>query len=233
MTQLPLIGLVGGTTWLSTIDYYRYLNQEVALRRGRLQSARVLLHSVNFGDIVEKERSGDLNGEREILLDAVRSLEQGGAEYLAFCANTAHVHLADIEPKCNVPVISIVDAVAEAISRQGFTRVGMLCTQRTRESGILTSQLASKANCELILPTDAEQTGLDELIRSGAAAGSFNAQHASHLISQISRLQERGAQVVVLGCTELPLALGNESATLPTIDTTRTHVAAILNAAGV
>lgn len=229
MTQ-GLIGLVGGTTWLSTIDYYRYLNEAVARRRGGLHSARILLHSVDFGAVAACEAAGDLDGERRILIEAALSVQRGGATILAFCANTAHVHLPALRKAVSLPVISIVDALTHEIRQGKFERVAVLSTARTRNSGILEQPLARGAGCEILLPDADQQRSLDCIIREGAAAGRFNATHAHIVNTMVGDLVRRGAQAMVLACTELPQILAGSPVDLPLIDSTQAHVQAILRA---
>lgn len=228
---MKLIGLVGGTTWLSTMDYYRYANEKVAQALGGLHSARVLLHSVDFAEVIARGQAGDIEGEGEILVAAARSVERGGAQLLALCANTAHVYAPRIQAEVSIPLVHIADAVAAHIASQGSHKVGVLCTDRTRKADIFGATFAQQAGCCVLLPDEAQQTQLDEVILKGAAQGRFDAQATDTAYAIAQSLRKQGADGILLGCTELPIMLQPHLSQGVYFDSTLIHVDAIVKRA--
>ncbi len=228
---MRLIGLVGGTTWLSTAEYYRHLNEMVAQRRGGLHSARVLLHSIDFADVIACGRAGDVDGEAAILIDAARSVERGGAQLLALCANTAHVHAAAVAGAVSIPLVHIADEVAKEVRRSEISTIGVLCTGRTRQAGIFDDALSRAAGCSILMPSDSEQERLDAAILNTAAEGGVSDETRALSVDLVRSLRARGAAGIVLGCTELPIMLGTRPADELYFDTTLIHARALVELA--
>jgi len=228
---MQVIGLIGGTTWLSTIDYYRFINEAVAARLGGLHSAKILLYSVDFGEIVAAEQQGQLATEVDILCDAASRLQRGGAQLIALCANTAHVFADVVSHATTLPLIDIRDALAQALNAAKLPSVAILSTQRTRAAGLFDERFAQAVGCDVLWPHSDEQQAVDSWIREGAQQGGFSAEHTAALTQLINRLASRGAKGVVLACTELPIMLADSNTDLPLFDTTRLHAKAIVDAA--
>ena len=224
---MRLIGLVGGTTWLSTAEYYRHINELVADRLGGLHSARIVLHSVDFADVIAC--GGRAEDEAAILIDAARSVERGGAQLLALCANTAHVHAAAVAAAVSIPLVHLVDGVAERIREAGSTTVGVLCTHRSRDAAIFDAALSKTADGRVLMPSAAEQTELDQAILDFAHSGGSSRESKLCVQGLVQELCRRGADGIVLGCTELPLMLkGAQSADTAIFDTTYIHAHSIV-----
>jgi aspartate racemase len=226
---MRIIGLIGGTTWLSTADYYRYLNEMVADRLGGMHSARVILHSLDFAEVLAC--AGSRECEAAILIEAARSVERAGAELLALCANTAHVHAAAVAASVSIPLVHIVDALAERVRNAGAKTIAVMCTGRSRAAGVF-DQLAEHRDVKLLFPTVAEQDQLDQAILSFARTGGMASDSISCARDLVSAFISRGADGIVLGCTELPQMLKDtpiESTVL--FDTTLIHARAITDVA--
>ena len=147
---MKTLGLIGGTTWLSTIDYYRYINQFVNERLGGSDAARLILHSLNFGDVRRLQESGDQQGLEAMLLDAAKKLEMAGAQGLVLCANTMHRYAPAIAQHVHIPIIHIAEATADEIVRRGLHTVSLLGTRFTMELGFIKEKLAEKEIATII-----------------------------------------------------------------------------------
>ena len=222
------IGLVGGTSWVSTVEYYRIINGEVNARRGGLSSARILLYSVDFGEIEALHARGDFEGVGSLLTDAAVKLASVGAECILLCANTMHMHADRVEAAVSVPLIHLVDATAKEIRLLGFDRIGLLGTRLTMERDFYAKRLAA-AGIDVLVPEKVERelihrTIQDELVKSVFLPGSREA-----FLTIIRGLAARGAQGIVLGCTEIPLLVEPGQSPLPAFDTTRIHALAAVD----
>jgi aspartate racemase len=216
------LGLVGGISWVSTIDYYRYINEGVNERLGGLEFADCLVHSLNFGDV---QRAGwDHAGP--LLLRAAESLEQSGADAIVLCANTAHRFADEIRSAIRIPLIHIVEATAASIRARQLRTVGLLGTKVTMESSFYVDGMAA-AGIETLVPEAAQtrdfiQGTLKEELGRGILRGETKARY----LQVMQELVDRGAQGVVLGCTEIPLLIKQQDTEVPLFDTTRMHAAA-------
>jgi aspartate racemase len=227
---MKTLGLIGGMSWESTVPYYRLINQTVAERLGGLHSARLLLYSVDFAEIERLQHAGDWDAAGRVLADAARALRAGGAELLVICTNTMHNVAEAVEAASGLPLLHIADATAGAIRAAGLTRVGLLGTRFTMEQAFYRERLEGH-DLAVLLP-DAAQRDLvhrviyDELCRGRVEPASREAYRAI-----IASLVERGAQAVILGCTEIGLLVQAGDADVPLFDTAALHARAAALAA--
>jgi aspartate racemase len=222
---MKTLGLIGGTTWHSTIDYYRLINQKTAEMLGGLNSARLLLYSVNFEEFkppVNPDEWGDLS---EKFIAIAQKLETAGADGIVFCANTPHIIAADVQQKISVPLIHIAEAVADEIAIKGIQKVALLGTRITMEQPFFKNKLAQK-QIEVLIPNDEDRQYLHNSIFEELAKGIFTDETKGKFLRIINGLIAQGAEGVILGCTEFPILIKQEDCTVPTFDTTEIHASA-------
>jgi aspartate racemase len=217
------LGLVGGISWISTLDYYRLLNDGVNRALGGLHSARVIIQSVDFHDFVTNNTEGRWDLTLELMRRACQALVAGGAEGIMLCANTAHAVIGSLKTEFEVPFIDIIEETATAISSAGLRRVVLIGTKFTMELPFYREGLA-RHGIEAVVPGTQEQrdyiqsTVRDELGRGIVSAGTRDAY-----LEIIRALVASGSQGVIFGCTEIPLLLKQEDLSVPCFDTTKIH----------
>lgn len=220
------LGLIGGTGWVSTLEYYRALNEGINRRLGGHESCRCILYSFNFGDIMRaREADPELGEVRKMVLDAARRLAAAGADGIMLCANTLHWFAEDVERATPLPLIHIARAAAAQICLAGLTRVGLLGTLPTMEQEFYRGRL-EEAGIEVLVPGEAERASIDRAIFDELLQEIFKEETKSRFLEIVEALRRRGAQGVVLGCTEIPLLLKQADCSLPLFDTLRIHVEA-------
>lgn len=229
--EMRSIGLIGGITWESTLDYYRVINREVARRLGGVHSARLVMVSLDFDAVRSRTLAGDEAGVLEIFVEAAHALERAGAELLVLCANTAHRRAEALRRASALQLVHIGDAVGAELRRAGVERVGLLGTAATMNEAFLREHLEGGYGLSVRVPGDAERSALDELIFGEMARGVFSdaARRAVH--EAVAALAADGAQGVILGCTELPILMRGEFAACPLYDSTELHALAAVDAA--
>jgi len=219
---MKTLGLIGGTTWLSTMDYYRLINQKTADILGELNSAQLLLYSVNFEEFrppVNPNEWGDLSGKFTAI---AQNLEKAGAEAIVLCANTPHIIADDVQQKINIPLIHIAEAVANEIAAKGIQKVALLGTRITMEQPFFKNKLAQK-QIEVLIPNAEDRQYLHNSIFEELGKGIFTDATKQKFLRIINGLIEQGAEGVILGCTEFPILIKQEDCAVPTFDTTEIH----------
>jgi aspartate racemase len=227
---VKLIGLLGGMSWESTAEYYRLANEIVRDRVGGLSSARVLLHSVDFSEIERMQAEGDWEAAGQLLTEAARGLERGGAELLVLCTNTMHKVADQITASTTVPLLHIGDVTAAAIRASGLRRVGLLATAYTMEQPFMRDRLASHG-LSVIVPEAADRAVVHRVIYEELCLGIVTDASRDLYRGIIARLVDRGAEGVILGCTEIELLIHQADSPVPVFPTTRLHVEAAIAAA--
>lgn len=222
------IALIGGTTWLSTIDYYRIINQTVNERLGGVHAAKLILHSVNYGEIVPLTKAGNWAAIADIIGDAAQKAEQAGACCLLLCANTMHVIAPDIQNRVSIPVIHIAEATAQAIRVKELKKVLLLGTRYTMQASFYPEQLKLKG-IDLCVPDQADQEYINNSIYEEMGKGLFLPETRTAYLSIIEKHRKDGIDGVILGCTEIPLLLSQDDSDLPLFDTTRIHALAAVD----
>lgn len=218
---MKTLGLLGGMSWESTQHLYALINRGVAARLGGLHSAQLLLHSVDFAPIAELQAAGDWAGAGRRLGEAAAGLARAGAEALVIATNTMHLVAPEIERAAGLPLLHMVDVTAEALRRAGVTRAGLLATRFTMEQGFYRDRMQQRHGIEIILPDAAARAEVHRLIYDELCRGRFEPAGRDWLLAEVAALAGRGAQAVVLGCTELGLSLpAGTVAALPLFDST-------------
>jgi aspartate racemase len=225
---MKTLGLIGGTTWLSTIEYYRLINEGVAARLGGNQAARCIVHSFNFGDIVEINKREDWDALFELVRDAAVNLRKSGVDGIVLCANTLHIIADRLEERVQLPLIHIVDATAAEIRRAGIERVSLLGTRFTMEKPFFKDRLAWHGITPTI-PEPDDRAFIHESIFSELGKNIFTDETRARYVSIIESLSKQGARASILGCTEIPLLVKQTDTTVPVFDTTAIHARAAVD----
>lgn len=219
------IGLIGGTSWHSTIDYYKGINQLVAQQIGNNVNPELLLHSIN----IEVMRSGDQPRIIEKYTEVSKSLENQGAEAIVICANTPHLVYEKVQPKLDIPILHIGDAIAQEAIKKDLKSLGLLGTKATMQGSFIKNYIKDKYDIDIILPEENEQPKIHELISKELTQGVFSSSTKAYFLEQISKLAENGADGAILGCTELPMLIKTTDTTTPIISTTDVHIEMAVN----
>jgi aspartate racemase len=220
---MKTIGLIGGMSWESTVPYYRHINETVRARLGGLHSARAVLYSVDFHDIEQLQRAGDWETAGRMLADAARRLQAAGAEGIVLCTNTMHKVAPAIEAACPLPLLHIADPTAHAIRAAGLHTVGLLGTRFTMEQDFYRERLARRHGLAVLTPDLDDRTIVHRIIYEELCVGIISDASRAEYRRIISQLAARGAQGVILGCTEIGLLVGAQDTPLPLFDTTAIH----------
>lgn len=228
---MRMVGLIGGMSWESSAEYYRILNQGVRDRSGPTASARCLLWSFDFAEIEALQHAGDWDGLTARMTDAAQRLEAAGADVLLICTNTMHRMAPAVEAAVAVPLIHIADPTAEAIRAAGIARVGLLGTAFTMEQDFYKGRLTDRHGLDVIVPDAADRAVVHRVIYEELVAGRIVAQSRDAYRDIIGRLVARGAEAVILGCTEIMLLVKAEDSPVPLFDTTALHAEAAVDAA--
>lgn len=220
---MKTVGLIGGMSWESTIPYYREINEAVKKRLGGLHSAQIVLYSVDFAEVERLQRAGDWDAAGKLLAAAAAKLEAAGAECVALCTNTMHNVAPAIEAALEVPFLHIADATAEAIGAAGIARVGLLGTRFTMEQDFYKERLRERFGIEVVVPGAVERQVVHEVIYQELCLGKVAERSREQFRGIMAELVARGAQGVVLGCTEIGMLVGPKDASVPLFDTAAIH----------
>lgn len=213
-------------SWTSTAEYYRLLNKIYAERRGGLHSAPLLLHSVDFAPIAAMQKAGDWDGAAKVLTDAAQGLERAGAGAILLATNTMHKVAPQLEAAVEMPLLHIVDGTAKAIRAAGLQRVGLLATAFTMEQDFYVGRLREKFGIETLVPEADERAEVHRIIYDELCRDVVREDSRAIYRRIMAKLVERGAQGLILGCTEITLLVGAADTTVPVFDTTRLHAEA-------
>ena len=220
---MKTIGLLGGMSWESTLEYYRILNETVRIELGGLHSMKCLIHSVDFAEMESLQHSGDWNKAGQILSGAALGLQLAGADMILICTNTMHILYQEIQSQLKIPVIHIADSTAEMILRKAIHRVGLLGTRFTMQGDFYKGRLESKYGLEVLVPEVGQQDELHRMIYQELCLGTILDQSRITVQKMIEDLKQRGSQGIILGCTEIGLLIKQKDSILPVFDTTQIH----------
>lgn len=226
---MKTIGLIGGMSWESTLTYYRLINQGVNQRLGGLHSARLVLYSVEFGQIHRLQHSGQWSEAAAVLAQAARALQAAGADLLVLCTNTMHKVAGAVECAVDIPLLHIADATAAQIRNAGIGRVGLLGTRFTMTESFYKDVLEKRHGLQVITPGLADIETVDRVIFDELCHGMVKAESARLFRRIIGRLETAGAEGVILGCTEISMLIGATAASVPIFDTTAIHAQAAVD----
>jgi len=225
---MKTIGLIGGTGWVSTLEYYRLINTEVNRRLGGLNSARCILYSFDYSDIAALNQKNDHAGILQMVIDAAQKLEIAGADCIGLCANTLHYYADDLQKQILKPIIHIASATADEIKRKGLSKVGLLGTKMTMEEDFYKNRLSNSQILTLI-PNEPERAFIQRTILNELLKNIFLEKTKAQFLQIISSLQQQGVEGIVLGCTEIPLLIKQSDVKLSVFNTLEIHVNAIVD----
>jgi len=219
---MKTIGLIGGMSWKSSLEYYRIINELTNKKLGGWHSAKILMYSVDFEEIDIEHHTKEWAKSDKILFDAAKVLEKGGADFIIIGANTAHVLADDIQEKIKIPILHIADATAEKIKNKKFNKVGLLGTKYTMQENFYKGRLEKMHNLKIIVPEEKEREIVHAEINN-VILGKRNPHAKQQLIDVIHNLVKNGAEAIILGCTELPLLVQQRDVNIPLFNTLEIH----------
>jgi aspartate racemase len=228
---MKVIGLIGGMSWESTLEYYRLINESVKERLGGLHSAKCVLYSVDFAEVEALQRRGKWSEAAQLLVGAAQSVEKAGADFVLICTNTMHKLADTVQAGIGIPLLHIADATAEKVKQAGLQRVGLLGTRFTMEEDFYRGRLANQFGLEVMIPDTQDRETVHRIIYEELCVGTIRPESRGQVADIMSRLVEMGAEGIILGCTELGLLLGPEDCREPLFDTTRVHALAAVEQA--
>ena len=223
---MKTIGLIGGMSWESTVPYYRQINETVKERLGGLHSAKIVLYSVDFHEIERLQHAGDWDAAGALLAAAARALEAAGADFLVLCTNTMHKVAAHIDAAVAIPLLHIADPTAAKITRAGYATVGLLGTRFTMEQAFYRERLSARHGLRVVVPEAEEREIVHRVIYEELCLGVVKEESRSAYREIMAKLASRGAQAIILGCTEIGLLVDQNDAPVPLFDTTAIHARA-------
>jgi len=227
---MKTIGLIGGISWLSTIDYYRLLNQKVNERLGGVHSAQILLSSVNFDEVKRLTLADDWDGLAGMMSREAKRLQQAGADFILIGANTMHNIADKVQASVNIPLIHIAEEAGKEIVKLQLKKVALLGTKYTMQLDFYKNKLAEQG-IETIIPNEADIDYINNAIYDEMGKGIFLPERKQGFVRIINQLKEQGAEGVILGCTEIPILIQQYDSPIPVFDTTAIHVNAAVGVA--
>lgn len=217
------IGLIGGMSWESSIVYYELINKKVKAVLGGFHSCKSLMDTVDFDQIVQLQHEDKWEELDEIMIDSAKRLEKAGADIIVLCTNTMHLCSPAIKANISIPFLHIAEAAGMEIKRKGIKKVALLGTKFTMEKDFYKEVLADQFGIEVIIPNDAERAQVHQIIYGELVQGKIKDESRQVYQTIIQNLEDRGAEGVILGCTEIPLLISDSDVSIPTFDTTILH----------
>ncbi|MFD2042959.1 aspartate/glutamate racemase family protein [Ornithinibacillus salinisoli] len=227
---MKTIGLIGGMSWESTVEYYRLINEAVNEQLGGLHSAKCILHSVDFEEIENNQVSGEWEKAGAVLADVAQGLENAGADFIIICTNTMHKVVDSIEEIITIPVLHIADTTADQIKKQKIHTVGLLGTKYTMEQKFYKSRIEEQG-IHVLVPNEVEREKGNQVIFEELCFGTLKESSRNYYKKVINKLVDRGAEGIILGCTEIGLLIKSSDAKVPLFDTTEIHAFAAVKKA--
>ena len=219
---MKTIGLIGGMSWESTVTYYQVINETIKEELGGLHSAKLLLCSVDFEEIERYQASGEWDKSAGVLADAARRLERAGADFILICTNTMHKVAPQVQEHIRIPIIHIAEATADALKVKGVTKVGLLGTKYTMTQDFYKDKLIA-AGIQVVIPEGEDIETVNSVIYHELCLGVIREDSKAKYLEIIEKLAHRGAQGIILGCTEIGLLVQQKDLALPVFDTTLIH----------
>jgi len=223
---MKTIGMIGGMSWESSIEYYRIVNQAVRERLGGLHSARSVMVSVDFAEIEALQSQGNWDEATQLMISVAQQAERGGADFVIICTNTMHRMAESVQAQIGIPLLHIADATAAKIKAEGLQTVGLLGTRFTMEQDFYRGRLVEKHDLKVLIPGEAQRQFVHRVIYDELVQGRINPASKGQYIEIITELAARGAQGIILGCTEIGLLVKQPDCAAPLFDTTYIHAMA-------
>ena len=219
---MKTIGLIGGMSWESTVTYYKIINETVKEKLGGLHSAKCILYSVDFQEIEECQANGNWEKSGEILGEAANNLEKAGADFIVICTNTMHKVINQIKEKISIPILHIAEMTAEKILEKGLKNIALLGTKYTMEQDFYKSKLIEK-EINVIIPDKNDIEIINKVIYDELCLGTINSNSKKKFLEIVDKLRSKGAEGIILGCTEIGLLIKNADTDVPLFDTAIIH----------
>ena len=223
---MKTIGMIGGMSWESSIEYYRIINETVKERLGDLHSAKSVMVSVDFAEIEVLQREARWEDASQVMVELARSVEAGGADFLIICTNTMHKMAEEVQRSLHIPFLHIADATAAVIKARGLKRIGLLGTRFTMEEDFYRGRLVEKHALEVLVPEKSDREIVHRVIYEELVLGRIEPASKAEYLRIIIGLEKAGAEGIILGCTEIGLLVSQVDSRLPLFDTTRIHALA-------
>ena len=223
---MKTIGLIGGMSWESTAEYYRIINEAVKERLGGFHSAKIVMYSVDFKEMRELQLEARWAEATNLMIDAARRVERGGADFVLICTNTMHKMAEEVEASISIPLLHIADVTAERIISSGLKRVGLLGSAFTMEQDFYKGRLIDKYGLEVVIPSQIERQVVDNIIFNELCLGEIKDSSREQIKTIMGNLVDDGSQGIILGCTELPSLIKQKDCSVPLFDTTAIHAKA-------
>ncbi|NMC13786.1 MAG: aspartate/glutamate racemase family protein [Chloroflexi bacterium] len=220
---MKTIGLIGGMSWESSLEYYRIINETIKQKLGGFHSAKCLLYSVDFAEVEEMQKLGKWQDAAQIMIAAAQNLERGGADFIILCTNTMHKLADEIQANIHIPFLHIADATAKMIKIAGLNTIGLLGTRFTMEHDFYKGRLIEKFGFKILIPNDADRERIHQIIYTELCLGVVKPESREEYKKVIAKLIREGAQGIILGCTEIELLVHEEDSAVPLYPTTRIH----------
>lgn len=226
---MKTIGLIGGMSWESSLEYYRIINETVKNTLGRFHSAKSLMYSVDFEEIEVLQHQGKWEDATQMMIDAARRVERGGADFVIICTNTMHLMAEEVEKSIQIPLLHIADVTARKIKEKGHRIVGLLGTRFTMEQDFYRGRLKEKHGIDVLIPEEEERKAIHAILYDELCLGSIKTESRDKFKTIIAGLEARGAEGIILGCTEIPLIVKQEDYEIFLYDTTTLHAEAAVD----
>jgi aspartate racemase len=226
---MKTIGLLGGMSWESSIEYYRIINERAKAKLGGLHSAKSLMISVDFADVEILQHQGRWADAAKLLMDAAKALEDGGADFIVLCTNTMHKVAEDIQAHVKIPFLHIADPTAQLVKESGIQNIGLLGTRFTMEEDFYKGRLSQKFGLNVSVPHAHEREIIHRVIYDELVLGKINSASKAQYVDIMEQMVRRGAEGIILGCTEISLLVHPEDSQVPLFDTTRIHAEAAID----
>lgn len=220
---MKIIGLLGGMSWESTSGYYRIINEGVNTRLGGLHSAEIVMYSVDFDPIEKFQQTGDWDAMGKIMADTAKCIESAGADVLLICSNTMHKVAPEVEQAVHIPLLHIADATAEVLIKEGIRTVGLLGTAFTMEQDFYRGKLRDDYGLSVLVPEQPERDAVHRIIYEELCLGETRLASKAELLRIVDQLASRGAEGIILGCTEIGLLINQSDTDVKLFDTTLIH----------
>lgn len=219
---MKMLGLIGGTSWVSTMDYYKLINEGINEKLGGSEFARCIVYSLNYGDIIRNNTRDDWDANLLLIAEGAEILQNGGAKSIILCANTMHLIADRLQQKINIPIIHIATVTATEIKKKGLKKVGLLGTRFTMERDFYKAKL-SEQGIEAIIPADDDRGFIHYTIFEELGKNILKEESKQRYLTIIKNLVKEGAEGIILGCTEIPLLIKQEDVAVPVFDTAMIH----------
>ncbi len=226
---MKVIGLIGGMSWESSLEYYRILNEIVKERLGGLHSAKCILYSVDFDEIENLQHQGKWDDLTKIMIESAKNLEKAGAEMVLICTNTMHKMANEVQKELKIPLLHIADAAAQKVKEKKLKKVGLLGTKYTMEQDFYKGRIKKKYDINVIIPDLDEREIVHDVIFNELCLGKIKKESKEQYKKIIQNLIQKGAEGIILGCTEIPLLINQEDFDVPIFDTTMIHCQAAVD----